>query len=162
MKEIYLFDNGAYWKISSKWMLKRFDCTPEGIRTKCRGKCCYGPLWPGCTGKDGKCPFLGENGCKISDITKRPITCLLYPLKLNKNNTLVVHLKGILKNMPCEKCYGSGPLLIDLMGDTFSFIFGPDNFERIRNQVLGGKDEFICLKTSILERYKKERELEKK
>jgi hypothetical protein len=154
---------GSYWIISSKWMLKRFDCTPEGIRTKCHGKCCYAPLWPGCTGKDGKCPHLGAKGCTIQRLEDRPITCLLYPLKLNKSrrNTLVVHLKGILKNMPCEKSYGSGPPLIDIMKGTFSILFGSDVYDRLREQVLKGKDFQVHLPKEVAERYKMEKQFEK-
>ena len=133
---------GVRWKMSAKWLTKRLDCTVKGITRQggCGGRCCKTKrYWPGMTGDGGVCPFLGFHGCAIP-VGQRPVICLIYPLRLNKNGTLVAHDKAFMRGGVCRPCYNKGPYLIDALYAELAVLFGEEQTAAAYSEILCGRD----------------------
>lgn len=152
--------SGVQWKISAAWASKRIDCTVEGITRKggCAGDCCTpGPSahrWPPKAGdrKDG-CDYLGDQGCTMP-MEDRPVTCLLYPLRLNDSQTLVMHNRAL--TSCCKPNYRKGPMIIEAMRPQLAALFGPDAVEHIIADVAAGRDTVVEVPEDLLEAMKLE------
>lgn len=134
----------ARWKVSAKWLAKRHDCTLAGITHRCHGACCKSPAyWPPRAFEGAnQCGRLGPQGCTFADDDK-PITCHLYPLKLNKNGTLILHNRTTLPTGICKGNHGNGPPIIEAMENNLVAVFGRDQYERVRADVLAGRDSYF-------------------
>ena len=149
------------WKLSAAWANKNLDCTLSGIINKCHGMCCSSPtFWPPIAGKKeedrGKpCHHLGEKGCKF-DLDDRPLNCLLYPLRLNKNNTLVWHVHGLLPHGACRPCYKSGPPVFEALKDHLTSLFGKEQVDKAAKEITRGHDTYFYPSDKILEDVRRE------
>lgn len=171
------------WRVSAKWITKHHDCTLHGISTRCGGVCCCSPaFWPpkayikpGYVSKRenlvdngaGKmmpgfaCGHLTKNGCEFT-LQDRPITCLLYPMVLNDNGTLVAHNRITTAKGVCRGNFGNGAMIIDTIRDNLCTLFGEPQVMRVRAEVVAGKDSYFIVPESIQRQYKHERHLESK
>ena len=137
------------WKVSAKWLSRRHDCTLFGITTRCHGGCCKGStFWPPRAyppTEDGKvyCGNLDlATGCRLTR-ADRPVTCLLYPLTVNKRGTLVLSNRTVFKTSVCAGNHGAGPPLIEAMRVPLVELFGADQYERMHADVLAGRDSYV-------------------
>lgn len=148
------------WKVSAKWITKRWDCTMKFITSKngCGG-CCHGhpnywppqtehpePL-PGVPGSEIRCSYLGVKGCTLS-MRDKPIGCMLTPMMLNDKDTLVVFNRfmfPVVRKHMCKDACGTGPMLIDTLKDQFIEIFGESQWSRVRRDVTEGRDSVFYL-----------------
>lgn len=146
------------WKISAAWASKPHDCTADGIREKCGGRCCRWDAWPPRSGVDNTCPMLGPDGCKLGE--NRPVTCHLYPLRLNKSGTLVKHHRANMTTGICGACANTGPPLIDAMRGDLTFLFGAEQYEAARAAILDGHDYEVTVPQWVLNGLAREDELE--
>jgi hypothetical protein len=101
------------------------------------------------------CGYLGTAGCTL-DFANRPVTCLLYPFKLNKNNKLVCHNWITKEKGVCKGNHNHGPMIIDVIKGNLQALFGLDQYTRVRADVISGKDSYFVVSDSILEAYKQE------
>jgi hypothetical protein len=142
------------WRVSAAWAAKQHECTLAGILKRCAGRCCYGPtFWPARAYDIGPlhaCGNLGEHGCVLSPADK-PVVCLLYPLKVNANNTLVLHAKAALPSGPiCRGNHGEGPPLIVALEPSLTELFGAEQYARVRADVLAGRDSYFWPSEAVL------------
>jgi hypothetical protein len=152
----------TYWKISAKWASKRLNCTPQGILRDggCGGHCCkMKSFWPPSSNKKNPaagCPKLGPNGCTFTP-EQKPVTCHIYPMKLNKNNTLVLHHR-ITQGVVCENCWldAKGPMLVEAMRPNWVALFGEGEADRIIKFVRAGMDVLVPVPKKILKAYERE------
>lgn len=140
------------WKISAAWGAKELDCTLAGIQERCGAGCCTaGPgntYWPGTTGANGNCHNLGPQGCVLGDT--RPVTCLLYPLRLSKTGTIGLHVRGL--TGCCRKTYRvGGRSIIENLRPSLVILFGEEVSDRIIENVLAGNDAFVTPPDWVLE-----------
>jgi hypothetical protein len=154
MNDDQLFETGTTWKMSAACAIKHLDCTFHGITRVggCGGACCKKmSFWPPKAGDDpAQCDRLGPEGCTLGD--DRPLTCHLYPFRLNKNNTLVLHHTGFyLKHSTCDPCRGKGPRVIDAIFQSLVSIFGVFEAARIRDEVDAGRDPIIDVPQGIVD-----------
>lgn len=149
------------WKLSAAWASKRHNCTVAGIISKCHAACCHGPsFWPGRVGNtpgNNRCQRLGPKGCTFS-LEDKPISCLLYPLRLNKSGTLILHQRAVYANGICKGNFGDGdgPLLIDAIRDCLVVLFGKKQYEHARAEVLAGRDAQLVPSAKLLRQYYRE------
>lgn len=148
------------WRISSAWARAAHDCTLAGIRARCGGRCCYGPTyWPAIsspTGPDGgPCANLGPEGCRWADADK-PVTCLLYPLRLNRAGMLVLHHRTTMQTSVCAGNHGQGPPLIDAIAPQLRELFGADEYDRVRGEIMAGRDSYFEPSLGVLAAYELE------
>lgn len=141
------------WRVSAAWGSKRLNCTPAGITRAggCGGACCYGPtFWPGkASGRaDHACAHLGPEGCTLSPADK-PVTCHLYPLKLNAHGTLVVHGRAPIGC--CKPNWGDGPMVIEALQPGLAALFGNATAQAIVDSVKAGEDYDLAVPPSIAE-----------
>jgi hypothetical protein len=139
-------------KISNKSLKLLFhECTPEYIKTVCKGKCCESAkhgtiitIHPSeeetiklCGGvvKDGllqskdKCVFkTKDNLCSLHATGKKPFGCIASPFTLNKNNTLIV--RNRYKLLKCYKESDKKPAY-KVFQESLDEIFGMDIAELI-------------------------------
>ncbi len=143
------------WKVSAAWSSKAHDCTLTGILARCGGACCYSvpprKYWPSSAANrpDHACHYMGAQGCTLTPADK-PITCLLYPLRLNKNGSLVLHHRTMYATSCCAGNHGQGPPLIEAMEDSLVGLFGRPQYERVKAQILAGEDSFFTVTPAIL------------
>ncbi len=145
------------WKVSSKWVNRCFNCTLEGIKTICGGKCCHSQsYYPPRAGKNGMCDFLDmEKGCLFS-MEDKPIICMIYPFILNENNTLVIHHRSM--NLHCKENYGSGPRFIEALRGGLEATFGKPLVDYISEATELGIDPYFEVDKNILETVRREEE----
>lgn len=139
-------DQHVWWRFPASLANFRLDCTLQGILTRCNGGCCTTQkYWPPRAGVvPDKCDNLGPTGCRLGDA--RPVTCALYPLRLNDNGTLVVHFRGVhQKGGVCNSCKGRGPVLIEAIDGSLTAIFGAEQSARIQREVMAGRDALARL-----------------
>ena len=115
------------FRVTASTLDRRLDCTAEGIRSGCGGKCCRTrAFWPpnadpqadGCS-----CHYLGPDGCSLAG-PDRPVKCLLYPLLSKPGvHTLGVYFRA--KSVTCGPCYGRGPTLAEVVPVSSSSSSGP-------------------------------------
>jgi len=144
------------WRTSAKWLSKRINCTPEGITgaAGCHGRCCYGPtFWPGKAGPGDVCEHLGPSGCQLGQADK-PVTCLLYPLRVNKAGRLIVHNRSI--TGCCKPCYREGPPIVEAIRGNLEELFGVEQVARLMAETLAGRDTWLDVPASVLEAIQRE------
>ncbi len=145
----------TYWKFSAKNLLKNHRCDYN----ICKGKCCKGPtFWPGRASDDGECINLYPSGCQIP-IQNRPITCLLYPLVLNKNNTIIRHFRC---RAICKTNCELGKPIIEELFWCFSSLFGNDQASYLKQEILKGKDTILLVPKDIVLSLLEEKECARK
>jgi hypothetical protein len=151
------------WGVSAAFLTKKHNCTLAGITARCGGACCYGPtFWPGrvsSTTEHKACPRLGDKGCTFSDNDK-PVTCHIYPLRLNKNNKLVLHHRAMFPTGICKGNFGNGPMLVDAMRNNLIALFGEAQYTRVRADVIAGKDSYFEVPPAVFAAYEAEFALE--
>lgn len=161
------------WKVSWKWITKRWNCTLEFITSKdgCGG-CCHGhpnywppqvqhdkPL-PGIPGSEVRCNYLGPKGCTLS-LRDKPIGCMLTPLMLNKQYTLVIlnrYMFPVVRKGMCKEACGTGPMLIDTLKAQFCEIFGENQWRRVREDVINQRDSVFYLSPLYQREFEREGE----
>ncbi len=154
------------WKVSWKWITKRWNCTvswitdPDGCGSCCKGKVeGYWPprrLYPG---EDvARCVYLGPKGCTLS-LRDKPIGCMLTPLML-KNNTLIVMHRLQFKTSMCKGACGTGPMLIDVLKNGLVEIFGNSQWEKVREDVTNERDSVFYLSPLYQREFIREGELQ--
>lgn len=153
------------WKVSAAWTGKQHDCTLEGILARCKGSCCHSETyWPPAASKgireDHGCTYLGDAGCRLPAEDK-PVTCLLYPLRLNSSGSIVLHHRTMWETSCCAGNHGKGPPLIVAMEDSLVGLFGRAQYERVKADILAGKDSFFTVPPPVLQAIKDEEEWEK-
>ena len=146
------------WKVSAKWLSRPHDCTPAGIADKCGGHCCRWDAWPPRSGEGNVCPMLSAAGCTLGE--RRPVTCHLYPLRLNDNGTLVKHHRAGMSTSVCDGCANTGPPLVDAIADDLTYLFGADEYQAMRDSVHAGKDYMVQVPAWVLSDLQREAELE--
>lgn len=130
------------WRLIAATATSRYDCTPGGIALRCHGACCRSPaFWPPRTGVDAVCPRLGPEGCTLGDA--RPVTCHLYPLRINPQGTLVLHGNTRFPQGMCKGNRGQGPMLIDALRPGLVVVLGEDEYEAVRATVLCGRNALV-------------------
>lgn len=135
-----------YVRVSAAWLRRPHDCTLHGIINRCHGRCCYGPTyWPGKAGMRPlhACHWLGTAGCTLG--AARPITCLLYPARINARGALVLHHRATMKTSCCKGNHGCGPMLVDAIAEGLRVVFGETNAALIRERVVAGRDVHVML-----------------
>ena len=143
MADEQLFPDGEVrWRISAAWATKNHDCTPHGIQARCHGRCCFSKtFWPAAAFKNpsGVCGYLGPEGCTHSADDK-PVACHLYPLML-KHGMLQQYFRNTCgPHGLCRGNHGQGPMLIDAIRDSLVHLFGQEQYDRVRADVLAGRD----------------------
>lgn len=151
------FEN-VKWNISAAWATKHHDCTLEGIKARCGGKCCETSYcWPP-TAYGGRCGWLGDNGCTLSPEDK-PVGCHLYPLLLRRG-LLQMHNIATMPNMVCHGNFNNGPMLIDALKDSLILLFGQDQYDRVRSSVIEGKNSYFEVPYDVAREFEQELYLE--
>lgn len=154
------FEEPKVWKISHKWFKKTINCNIE----VCGGGCCINPnFWPPKSGtiNPGQCDFLTPTGCSLS-FDDRPIDCNLYPLRLNKANTVVLHHRVQFKTKPCKENFGQGSMIIDSMRNCLVALFGVDQYVAMREAVMADRDFLVEVSDVLIARLQEEEELVEK
>lgn len=148
------------WSISAAWGQKHLDCgTQEGIK-RCKGACCsYDKFWPPRVGEEN-CKFITPKGCSL-DMNNRPVTCLLYPFRLNKSNKLVLHIRITLKFWMCNVNYGKGPMVVVGMQNCFNALFGEKTTDCITTFVKDGRGLTFRVPENVVLAYYDEKDKEK-
>ena len=134
------------WHVSGGWLRAAHDCTLAGIKLRCGGGCCVSNgqpwWWPASAagvGQPTPCHYLGDEGCTLT-MQDRPVTCLLFPLRPNKNGTWVNQRLSVFEHGVCQGNHGRGPALIDALRDQLVSLFGAEEYERARASVMAGGD----------------------
>lgn len=136
------------WKVSAAWGRRAHECSLAGILRRCHGGCCRtASFWPPSAfqrpdADPVPCGRLGAGGCTFAADDK-PVTCHLYPLMLNENGTLILHHRTTFQNGVCKGNHGEGPPIIVALADNLVHLFGRDQYERVRTDVLAGRDSFF-------------------
>lgn len=135
-------DQPTYWRLSGAWLRKPHDCTLHGITERCGARCCNagsdGTRWPASafgTEPGSPCGYLGPQGCTLT-ACDRPVKCHLYPLVL-KGSSVIRHFRA---GPVCAGNAGQGPPLIDALRDSLVELFGVQEYERAREEILGGAE----------------------
>lgn len=152
------------WKVSAKWAARAHDCTLSGIRSNCAAGCCTsgpsGTYWPARAWGNAprqRCGMLGENGCTFAR-EDRPVGCLLYPLVVNPTGTLILHHRVVSRTSCCKAAHGSGPPIIEAVGWCLTLLFGADQYARVRDDVLAGRDSWLDVPEAIETAVEQERQ----
>lgn len=137
-----LFPTVTRWKISYKCAIQQLDCTVRGITRDggCGGACCKTmSYWPPKAGDvQNRCDNLGPTGCILGD--GKPITCHLYPWRLNKHGTLILSHTGFTLGNTCAPCKHHGPRAIDVILPSLRLLLGPIDAHRIMADIDAGRD----------------------
>lgn len=152
-----LFELPVVWRISAAWVRRAHDCTLAGIQARCGGACCHGPTyWPAISSEAGRaggpCARLGPEGCTWEPVD-RPVTCLLYPLRLNRAGMLVLHHRTTTATSVCRGNHGQGPRLIDAMRVHLEALFGPEQYAQVLEAVNAGRDGWVQPSQEVLDSY---------
>ena len=150
--------------ISAAWAMKKHNCTLAHIMAPggCGGKCCTGQTrWPSKAfgEQDFVCGNLGPEGCTLSPDDK-PIGCHLYPFIFNKNGKLVYHDKAAMKASVCAGAAGNGPPMIDAQRSGLIALFGEEQFNRVRADVMAGRDSVFHMDPQTAAEWRREQEWE--
>lgn len=153
------------WKVSAAWLTKRFNCTLEHILDPdgCGGRCCRNPsLWPPRAYPGSVCGHLSKTGCSLS-MEQRPITCILFPIIPSKtspldpdNNTLIIYQRAIFPHSMCKGAYKKGPMVIDMCAKELTMIFGKEEYERVRSDLIAGKDSYFVISDEVLAEFQRD------
>lgn len=130
--------------ISYKWATKKINCTLHGILNGCGGVCCTGNFYPA-RANGGKCIYLDETGCRLSE-QERPVKCLLYPFVI-KNNRLVLYGRALMQS--CKAYYKPGDESVQSifknMRTNFTALFGNEQYERVYRDITNTKNSYFIL-----------------
>jgi 1-aminocyclopropane-1-carboxylate deaminase/D-cysteine desulfhydrase-like pyridoxal-dependent ACC family enzyme len=152
--------NTVRWKFSAAWLRRNHDCTAEGIRDRCGGGCCNAVgYWPPRATPGMACAHLTPQGCSLGD--DRPVTCHLYPLRLNENGTVVLHNRTTQKTSCCKTAHGNGPMLVDALARNLTLLFGEEEYTRIRDGVVRGEDIEVIVPENVWQCYLGEKKQER-
>ena len=131
--------------ISAKWANKVHACGQHF--EICGGACCQAlaPVKP--------CAKLTATGCKFG-FRDRPIVCLIYPFRVNKNSKLVLHNKATFKKGTCKGLYGMGvtPVILTIK-EHLKAAFGAAQFRRVFDSICLGKDSFFLVENEVIRAY---------
>lgn len=144
------------WKLSRKWAQRKVACAMPYILRTCGGQCCRTrAFWPPSSGDENGCSMLGPRGCTLG--ADRPVVCQVYPLKLNKNGTLVGYHRA--KSVSCGKAWGlpEGPTLFEAMRPNFVNLFGAAQVRAAEAAMAAGKDPVFYVPPRIAAAYEKEK-----
>ena len=148
-----------YWRVSAAWASKEIDCTLHGIAREggCGGKCCKGSyFWPAKLSGTGVCLNLGAQGCVLGD--EKPVTCLLYPFYVRRNN-LEIYGRALIGT--CKNCYRQGGKSIaENNHQNFSLLFGPIVADQIIFNTRYGKNTNILVPENVRQDLAREMEQE--
>lgn len=133
-------------KFSAKWCQKRVACTLATVPHVCGAGCCTSrAFWPAMSTDrpNGHCHHLGPQGCRLG--VARPVTCHLYPLKISKTGTVVLHYRVTQSpnHFPCRGNYGNGPMVIEALADSLDHLFGAVTGQHIVDEVRAGRDVIV-------------------
>lgn len=150
------------WRISATWASRRHECNLAGIKKRCGGACCTSSaLWPPMANpnSDGVCAHLGPLGCALTT-ENRPITCHLYPLTLSKHDeyrrSLVLHSRTTTARGLCKGNHNNGPMIIDVLKDSLIELFGEEQYNRVREDIVKGKDSHFILSDKLMAQWERE------
>lgn len=101
------------------------------------------------------CGYLTQFGCKFSP-EEKPVTCLLYPFVLNKHGTLVCHNRITTGHGICKGNHNNGPIIIDVVRDNLIALFGEAQVDRVREDVVAGRDGFFIVPDHVIRQYNQE------
>lgn len=162
-------DDEIYVKVSAKWTGRRLNCTVDGIVSRedpkyvgCEAGCCRLPMfYPAKSNNNGKgpCYFLGDKGCTM-ELKDRPVTCNLFPLRLNKNNTLVGWGRTYLPGAACSACANEGPLMIEALRPGLVDLFGEGQTDAAIESVKRGIDPVLVVRPEVMGALLREEEWE--
>ena len=82
--------------------------------------------------------------------------CQLYPMRLNKNLTLIVHARAFLKGRPCRPNFGLGPPIIVALEDNLVPVFGQEQYDRVRDTILSEQDSYFDVSELIQAQWERE------
>jgi hypothetical protein len=148
--------------MSAAWAVKKFNCTVSHIIEPggCGGVCCrHKTTWPAKAYPGNVCEHLGDHGCSLSAEDK-PASCQLYPFIFNSTGKLVMHDKAQLPTSFCKGAAGSGPMLIDAMRGGLVNLFGQEQFDQARADVIEGRDAMFFPSREVASAFAREREEE--
>lgn len=139
--------------VSAAWLSKKFNCTLKHILAEdgCGGKCCNHPkFWPPRSGNNGlgPCDWLGPQGCTMAWDDK-PVVCNLYPLVINDSDKIVLHHRSQFHTSVCKAACGSGEMLIDSTASGLISVFGKEQYDRVRADIVAGKDSYFIATPEI-------------
>lgn len=138
---------GVVWRVSAAWVTRQHDCTPQGIEERCGGACCrMKGYWPS-SAYGGVCEHLGDQGCTLSAADK-PVGCHLYPLLLRRD-LLSGHHIATMPNGACAGNHGRGPMMLDALRSGLVHLFGQEQFDRVRADVLAGRDSYFDVPPAV-------------
>lgn len=149
-------------QMSAAWAVKHFNCTVAHITEPngCAGVCCrHKTTWPAKAYPGNVCEHLGDKGCSLSPADK-PASCQLYPFIFNSTGKLVMHDKAQLPTSFCNGAAGNGPMLIDAMRTGLVNLFGKEQFDQARQDVLEGRDATFFPSHEVAAAFAREREEE--
>lgn len=142
------------WSLSARSARMHLDCSPEGIERGCGGACCAWhneAFWPANSSPSHtSCPQRGPEGCLLGDA--RPVTCHLYPFKLNPMNMLVAHFWS-LKHGCCHPNTHTSRTIWESIRPSFEYLFGREQVERADAHIEAGADPHFRVPIRIAERY---------
>ena len=145
--------------VSGKWLRHCFECTPEYIKTTCRGRCCQGtgeilvsllpaeqtakkaaglPVADGMllAAETGVCPHKEASGfCGVHGTDDKPFGCIASPFTLNNGGTLIVR-----NRYTRLKCHGHGEPAFKTFRTSLDLIFGEMEAGRIADASEAGAD----------------------
>ena len=150
-------------KISYKCIVIPFNCNLNGIQN-CKGGCCNSSsFWPPKAYDNSICGMLTKTGCILND-NEKPIDCLLYPLRINNNGTVILHHRTRFKKGICKGNCGIGQPLFYSIKNNIITLFGIDIFNEIEYNYINKieKDIYLKMSNEIIDRYKLEKDLCKK
>jgi len=150
-------DEKIYWKISAKWANKIITCTKDGIINFCHGQCCkYKTYFPKNYPDDTSCSALTELGCSFS-LDERPVSCVLFPFTLQKNNLLGMQFRIIYNPHRCGPCIGKGDkTILENLSNQWKILFGDETVEKMIRTTKIGKDFVFRVDKKIDEQVRKE------
>lgn len=158
------FKQPATLKLSAKWGAFRLNCTADGVPRVCGGRCCQSlSFWPPRVEPRSEygCHYLGPQGCTLG-VEDRPVTCMLYPFKPNKNGTLVLHHRITQPNTVCGGNARTGPASVDAVMPQLVALFGEEQGQAMSEAVARGEDFHIEVPDWVLEAIAREKELEER
>jgi hypothetical protein len=137
-----LFPSPTRWRVSRE-LSAPHECTLEGILARCGGSCCKSAVfWPSRTFETNICGNLGPEGCRLAP-TDKPITCLLYPIRLVRGEMLLLHHRARFGKGICKGNHGQGPPLIDALRGNLVTLFGEEQVDRVRADVMAGRQSWV-------------------
>lgn len=158
-----LFDLPTVWRVSRS-LAHHHDCTLHGIKARCGGACCRGPGgWPPSAGwREGHtaCAMLGDEGCTFRPEDK-PVTCLLYPLRLVRD-MLDAHHRTRFPAGWCRGNFGQGPIMVDALRDNLIVLFGEEQIDALRVDVVAGRQGRLYPSEELLAQMAREQEQEER